>query len=275
MRAVIKAFSADITVSAGERAVSAYISTTAVDRDGDVMVPQGCNSKDFQANPVVYFNHNYYYELPVGRCAAISREDDGITAKTIFAERPKSLPADEEWVPDTLFEMFQQDVIKGFSVGFEIIEARPASTRDIEKYGEGCRRVISKWRLYEYSVAPMPCNQEALAMAVSKGIVGPKMAKGVFNLAKKEESSETDTTIDGKPIHAGGDGAEENQEEKPESASKRVVRMVESDPIGRKRVHRVIAIGQAAPASIDVATMTKRLIVADLAKRRGQLYINE
>lgn len=162
-----KAFSADISIEEGERAVVARITTAAVDRDGEVLIPQGCNTKDYEKNPVVFLNHNYW-DLPVGKCAAITRDEKGITAKTIFAKRPEDYPADEEWMPDTLLSLFKQGVVKGFSVGFLAKESRPASEADIEKYGASCRRVYTKWQLLEYSVAPLPANQEAVALAVSK-----------------------------------------------------------------------------------------------------------
>ncbi|HYF35318.1 MAG TPA: HK97 family phage prohead protease [Prosthecobacter sp.] len=167
MDKLTKAFSADITIEEGERAVVARITTAAVDRDGEVLIPQGCNTKDFEKNPVVFLNHNYW-DLPVGKCAAITRDEKGITAKTIFAKRPEDYPEGEEWMPDTLLSLFKQGIVKGFSVGFLAKESRPASEADIEKYGPSCRRVYTKWSLLEYSVAPLPANQEAVALAVSK-----------------------------------------------------------------------------------------------------------
>src|SRR5438477_13005023 len=81
-RRTVKAFSSDVRVVEGERAVSATITTTAVDRDHEVLIPQGCNSKDFQSNPVIFYNHAYAdffggggtkEKLPVGQCVALKR----------------------------------------------------------------------------------------------------------------------------------------------------------------------------------------------------------
>src|SRR5262245_54306106 len=104
----IKAFSSDVTVIDGERAVSAVISTNAVDRDGEVLIPQGMNAKDYQANPVIFFNHNWAAwdcdpkdKLPVGKCVALAKDADSISFKMVFAERPANHPEGEEWLPDT------------------------------------------------------------------------------------------------------------------------------------------------------------------------------
>lgn len=180
VESITKAFSADITVEDGERAVTAKISTIAVDRDGDVVIPMGCNTKEYEKNPVVFMAHNYW-SLPVGKCVAIKRTEDAIIGKTVFAPRPENHPADEEWLPDTLLHLYQQGVLKGFSIGFSAIDSRYATDKDLLTYGANCRRVYNKWTLLEYSVAPIPANQEAVATAVSKGYLKQKTADAIFS----------------------------------------------------------------------------------------------
>lgn len=190
---IVKAFSADVTVDEGERAVTAIISTNAVDRDGEVLIPMGLNSKEFEKNPVVFFNHAYAdsfvddlgAKLPVGKCVALKREDDRIVAKTVFASRPDNYPAEKEWLPDTLLSLYQQGVMNAFSVGFIPKVLRPASQKDLEKYGEECKRVYAKWNMFEYSVVPLGANQEAVTLAVSKGMIKPDVAKRLFGVEAK------------------------------------------------------------------------------------------
>lgn len=155
----------------GGREVVARISTIAVDREGDVMLPSGIDYKTFMSNPVVLMAHDSYGSLPLGSVprGGIQKDPSGVTAKVQFAKRPESLPDEAEWMPDTVFEMFQQKVLRAFSVGFTIKDAREAVEADARRFGEGVKRVITKWNLLEFSVVPIPCNQEALALAVSKG----------------------------------------------------------------------------------------------------------
>jgi len=171
-----KQFNAELSVSDNERAVVATITTTAVDRDGEVLLSQGCDASEFFQSPTVFFNHDY--AQPVGKCVAITRHRDRLEAKTIFASRP----ADHQgtWLPDTLLALFQQGVIKGFSVGFVPIEGRQPSKLDRVTFGPSVRYVYSKWKLLEYSVAPLPANQQALALAVSKGMLNAEDAKRLF-----------------------------------------------------------------------------------------------
>lgn len=174
-----KAFIADIFPQDGERAVIAKISTASVDRDGEVLMPQGCVTKNFEANPAVFWNHDY--EFPVGKCVSIRREGDSLIAKTVFAERPANHPEGRVWMADTLLSLYQQGVLKGFSIGANYIESRKANEHDKSAYGEKCGRVVSKWELLEYSAVSIPCNQDALAIAVSKGIMSPADAKSMFS----------------------------------------------------------------------------------------------
>jgi hypothetical protein len=137
---ITKAFSSEVTANEGERAVTVWMSTTAVDRDGEVLIPQGCNSKNFERNPVVMWDHVYLGRLPVGQCVAIKREEHGLKGKIVFAERPESHPVTEEWLPDTLLSLYRQKVMRAVSVGLVPIESRPATDRDVKQYGDGCRR---------------------------------------------------------------------------------------------------------------------------------------
>lgn len=173
-----KSYTCDLSVNPGERSVVAKISTAAIDRDGEVMVPSGCITTDFEKSGTVFYNHDY--DRPIGKCVSIKRNQYDIEAKTVFASRPENHVG--EWLPDTVFSLFQQDVIKGFSVGFKSVEYRPATKGDIANYGPGCTGVYSKWKMMEYSVAPLPCNQDALSMAVSKGVLTAIQCKSLFGV---------------------------------------------------------------------------------------------
>ena len=178
---VTKAFSTDIKIGDEERSVTAKISTSAIDRDGEVLLPQGANFKEFEKNPVVFFGHEHN-TLPIGKCVAIKRDDKAIYAKTVFAARPDGYPVDKEWLPDTVFSLYKQGVLNGFSVGFVPIETRPATKADEKNYGEGVKRIYSKWKVLEYSAVPIPANQEAVATAVSKGFLSVNHAREWFGV---------------------------------------------------------------------------------------------
>lgn len=153
------------------RTVTGLISTTALDRDGDVLLPSGLDAREFKKNPVVLFGHDSG-RLPIGKATKLSTTTSAVSASVEFASRPAEHPDAAEWVPDTIHALFKQGILNAFSVGFTVPEngMREAGDLDRKRFGKGVRRVISKWKLLEFSVVPIPSNQDALATAVSKGL---------------------------------------------------------------------------------------------------------
>lgn len=163
-----KAYKNSVEMKADEpRTVIARISTTSVDRDGDVVLPSGLKLQDYRKNPVVLLNHDNG-SLPIGRAMSVRRSSDHVVAKIKFAERPAEHPITAEWVPDTILSLFKQDILRAFSVGFIPIDMRDSTDKDRKRYGDDVRRVITSWNLMEFSVVPVPANQDALAVEVAK-----------------------------------------------------------------------------------------------------------
>lgn len=177
IQTIYKVVKPKLTVVDGERAVLAVISAGCMDRDQEVLLPKGCDASDYLKNPVVLMGHDAGL-MPIGKCVAIERTDDAVMAKTVFATRPEG--HEGEWLPDTVFSLFQQGVMRAFSVGFMPMEHREPTPKDMERFGGACRRVFSKWKLLEYSVVTIPANQDSVAMAVSKGLLTAERAKTWF-----------------------------------------------------------------------------------------------
>ena len=171
-----KQLSFEMELTEGDRAFIAKISTDALDRDREVLLPQGMDASDFEKNPVVFFNHEHR-SVPVGKVVSLRRMADHWLAKVVLAARPAAHVG--EWLPDTLLSLIQQGVVRGMSVGFEPVEARAPSKKDKETFGPEVTRVFSKWKLVELSIAPLPANQEALIVAVSKKLITAAQAKSV------------------------------------------------------------------------------------------------
>lgn len=155
-------------VDAEKRTVVARITSDAVDEEGEVVVPQGIDySRFLKTGGVVFFNHEY--DKPCGTCVAIQHTKDGIMATTKFPERPEGFEG--EWLPDDVFAMFASEppLVKAFSIGFAYVESRLPNRKDSTKYGsDDIKRIVSKSRLLEYSVAPLPMNPDATAVQINK-----------------------------------------------------------------------------------------------------------
>jgi hypothetical protein len=174
---VTKAFSpAEVNLTPGERSDVSWISTDVVDNEGDVVVAKGVDfASVYLKNPVVMACHDYQ-KWPVGTCAWIkAAKGDGFTglcAKTMYDEDPDAV---------RLFGMVQRKLVRGRSIGF-----RPPSDFQPGDWGaptpdelkarpdwKNAGRIIRRCVLLEYSVVPIPMNQESLTVAVSKGLELP------------------------------------------------------------------------------------------------------
>ena len=175
-----KAFSSDITIGTDdERSFVAKLTTARLARDNEVLLPQGLNAKDYEANPVIYWNHDYS-KPPVGLCLGLKRSSNHWSAKGRLAARPENHVG--EWLPDTLHSLMKQNILRGVSVGFDPFESRRPTDRDKQEFGPEIQTVYAKWHLLEYSLCGLMANQDALVEAVSKGVVSRENAKSIFDV---------------------------------------------------------------------------------------------
>jgi HK97 family phage prohead protease len=160
----------------------ATITTDSIDRDGEVVIPAGMNSKEYEANPVLLYEHNA--KQPIGKMVRMKRGDRSIEAEFALAPRPDN--HEGEWFPDTVASLMEFGALNTMSIGFLGTEMRPASKADIERFGTGVKRVFGKWKLLEVSVVSIPANQDAIITAVRKGLVS-KNAASRFGILVPDE----------------------------------------------------------------------------------------
>jgi len=180
----------EMEVKPGERSFTARITTNAVDRDKEVLLPEGMDATDFEKSPTIFWAHDYF-QPPLGKCTALKRFPGHWTAKAVMAKRPNTHPASAEWFPDTVLSLMSEGVIRGVSVGFDPVASRKPTPDDKKKFGDGVANIVSRWRLLEYSIAPMPANQDALVEAVGKGIVKHETVKAVWGIDAKPVGKKT------------------------------------------------------------------------------------
>lgn len=151
----------------GERSDISWITTDSVDRDNEVVVPEGIDLEHYKKNPIVLWGHDD--TKPIGKAIWIKHEGQGLKAKTQYATRPNNHTGD--WIPDTVFALVQQGILKGRSIGFLPLEYAPPTEEHIKARPEwkNARAIIPRSLMYEYSVVSVPANQDALVEAVSKG----------------------------------------------------------------------------------------------------------
>jgi len=172
----------DMDIAEGERAVIKYVSTISVDRDGDIILPNGVMLEDFQKNPVVLYGHNYggamfggQGQLPIARDMWIKSDGKGLIAKQKYHEHQFA---------DDIYKIHKNGGGLASSIGFIPLKWVDKTNKkewdtvvgQVKKdYGvedghfEGANRIYTKTYLLEHSDVPVPSNPDALTLAVKSG----------------------------------------------------------------------------------------------------------
>ena len=129
---------------AADGTIGVVLSTSAEDRDGDVIDPSGWDLDAYRKNPIVMFAHDYT-KPAVGRALGIAVLGDSLRARVKFAptERGRELET-----------LYSQGFMRAWSVGFDVKESQPR--------GKGKGRRYVRQELLEVSAVPVPSNAAAL-----------------------------------------------------------------------------------------------------------------
>jgi len=192
---------AEISIEEGERAAIRLVSTPRLDRDDEILLPDGAVLDDFRESPSVLFAHDYS-SLPVGKDIWIKTTKKGILAKTVYANHQFA---------EDVFQCVRGGFLNSSSVGFIPVER--VTSGDATKFKDVCdklekeygvsqdeskraRNIYTKWIMLEHSDVPVASNTHALNIAVSKGelILDSKSLKEELGI-ESESLSETHTTV--------------------------------------------------------------------------------
>jgi HK97 family phage prohead protease len=156
---VLRAGGADI--------VQFVLSDGTVDRMGDRIDPNGWDLTSYRKNPVVLWAHDALAP-PIGRMHSISISSDG----TRLIGDVEFAAAEVYPFAATICRMVEAGYINAGSVGFAPLEFSLA--KDPERpFGIDFHRQ----ELLEFSIVPVPANQNALAQACAKGVLGSRAAE--------------------------------------------------------------------------------------------------
>ncbi len=160
---------------------TAILSTDALDRDSEVVIPSGMYSKDFEKNPVLLYAHDP--TKPIGKVLSLRRGLDDVRGEFEITPRPENYEG--EWFPDFVKGLIEAGVIRGISIGFAPMAGgwRVANKADKDRYGGECKGVYSRWNLHEVSVVSVPANQDALIVAIQKGSVTANQCKEFLGMS--------------------------------------------------------------------------------------------
>ncbi len=131
------------------------LSTSAEDRQRDVIRQEGWKLQNYRKNPVVLWAHDYE-QLPVARASSVYIAGDKLKAVDRFS-------ADHE-LARTVAALYRKGFLSAVSVGF-----RPLKWAWNDERGMGAAD-FDEVELLEHSCVPVPAHQDALIEARSLGI---------------------------------------------------------------------------------------------------------
>lgn len=182
----VRLFATSITISHPDEAdpykFTARITTDSLDRQDEVVIPQGGDLSEFAKSGILSWNHDY--STPIGfpnKSAKISRSEGAIELGCTFMKRPDDYQG--QFFPDYARAFVTQaraaGIMPGVSIGFLPLETRSPTKSDFARWGKSLQAVHSKWKLLELAIAPVQANQDAVVTAVGKGLIQRATAKAV------------------------------------------------------------------------------------------------
>lgn len=149
-------------LSIDEEAMTArfVVTTSNIDRDGDIVVTDGIELDEFRRNPVVLFAHGQdpaIGSMPVGRCIAIERFPERLEAVIQFdGADPQAM---------LIYSKVKRGYLNSTSIGFMPLEGEELSDAASEYWYPGVR--FDRSSLLEISIVPTPANSEAIVVGRS------------------------------------------------------------------------------------------------------------
>ena len=152
---LLKSYVAEVKAADDARIIDFTISTGSVDRDRDVIEPEGWKLAAFKRNNVVMWAHDYHLP-PIARALRVKIEDGKLRASAEF------VPAEILPFAETVYQLLKGGYLHAASVGFKPIK----HVFNAERGGVD----FQEQELLEFSIVPVPANAEALVDAKAAGI---------------------------------------------------------------------------------------------------------
>ena len=160
---------ADIKADGAKMAVRVIVSTETMDRERDILIAKGCDTRDHRRNPIVLLNHRKDWP-GIARCIdpdgsyTLKSYDDRIEATNYFDQSSK--------LATQSFRLVESGALRGVSPGFMTV---PGQVHKVKGHDGHPAFVYNQWKLVEISHCPIGMNPDALVVAVEKGFGGESM----------------------------------------------------------------------------------------------------
>jgi phage head maturation protease len=225
-----------------------YASTRRMDRDKEVILPNGMDLTQYNKAPVLLFAHQWS-GMPIGSMDKTHSDGYGIRGVAKFASTQRG---QEVWT------LVKEGHLRTSSIGFiptQVVEqGDPLFDKLLEhalmnwdefrkEDARQVKRFITKGIMLENSIVPVPANPDALVQAIESKGFDPELVK-MLGLAQPIEKTVEEpeekavieiTTADGTTARVwedgcSDDGKADDEEEKPETVDELIEQLEEGEP---------------------------------------------
>lgn len=168
------------------KAVPFIVTVLQEDRDGDVVIPRGIETKNYYRNPVVFFGHQEWV-VPIGKA-----KSNGRLAWDVTDKDARSVCYFDAPDPDSMFiyGKVQRGFLSATSIAFVPVEAYKRDEYDKAYRGEKDSMMPVGWLfkrvdLTEWSIVGVPSNAGAIrdALDSEKSFISPRLQKALVPYA--------------------------------------------------------------------------------------------
>jgi len=146
-----------------ERVIRFKASDDTLDRQQEVILPDGWVFDDFVKNPVMMQFHDYS-TWPIGKVVGV-----GVVDNALYVDGEFDPPEIDESA-DMIFQKIKHGSVRAGSVGFipqEVVVPDSATRSLFDRYPKA-KRIYAKQELLEWTICPIPANPNALAAGLQK-----------------------------------------------------------------------------------------------------------
>jgi HK97 family phage prohead protease len=137
-------------IEQSSRTIRCIISTSDVDRVGDIVVAEGCDTTNYERCPTVLLNHDH--DKIIGKCTALKIGKGKITATLELTEGVEDA--------DRALRLIRAGALNAISIGFDPTEEPERIVSDTGRVGLR----FNSWELLEISIVAVPANPNALIL---------------------------------------------------------------------------------------------------------------
>lgn len=144
---------------AEKKGLKFVLSDESINSYGYRVLTSGIDLKMFRKNPIMFYNHDRYDRLPIGKWVNIEVSDGKLTAEPEFDEN-------DEFAAQIKSKV-EQDILNAASIGFRVL----AISDDEKDMLKGQKRpTVTRSQLTEVSIVDIPGNRNAFKLQFDNGL---------------------------------------------------------------------------------------------------------